>query len=132
MRMATIETRNFSANGRTNSFIASLSRCLSYERNSAAISSLTPHEAAKSACHSSRSLARHSNEGRRRQPTKQEGLRRVLGEQVAMEAPVPACLMGQRETIVSFHRGVLLRIEALVDHDPGLVEDCSEDIGVTR
>src|SRR6202023_1302121 len=44
----------------------------------------------------------------------------------------PDRLMGQRETIAAFHRRILLRIEALVDHDPGLIEEnCAEDIGVT-
>ena len=41
------------------------------------------------------------------------------------------CFMGQRETIAAFHQRVLLRIEALVDHDPGLVEEHrAEDVGV--
>ena len=49
----------------------------------------------------------------------QSNLRRVLGEQMAMQTPMPAALMGKRETIAAFLRRVLLWIEALVDHDPG-------------
>ena len=45
---------------------------------------------------------------------------------------MPAALVGERETVAAFLRRVLLRIEALVGHDPGLVEEnCAEDIGVT-
>jgi hypothetical protein len=69
---------------------------------------------------------------RSRQPAEQSGLRRVLSEQVAMQAPMPAALVGERETKAAFLRRVLLRIEALVDHDPGFVEEnCAKDIGVT-
>ena len=43
---------------------------------------------------------------------------------------MPAALVGERETIAAFLRRVLLRIEALVDHDAPIVEEnCSKDVG---
>src|ERR1700731_5176047 len=76
-------------------------------------------------------VARPADDGRSRRPAEQRGLRRVLSEQVAMQAPMPAALVGERETIAAFLRWVLLWIEALVDHDAPIVEEnCSKDVGI--
>jgi hypothetical protein len=45
-------------------------------------------------------------------------------------SPTPAVGASQREAIAAFLRRVLLRVEALVDHDSGLVEENrAEDVG---
>jgi hypothetical protein len=48
-----------------------------------------------------------------------------------MQTPMPAAFMGQCKTVTAFLRRVLLRVEALVDHDPALIEeDRTKNVGV--
>ena len=48
-----------------------------------------------------------------------------------MQSPVSAALMREREAITAFLRRVLLRVEALVDHDAPIIEENrAEDVGI--
>ena len=49
---------------------------------------------------------------------------------MTMQTPMPATLMGDRETVAAFLHRVFLWIEALVDHNAPIVEEnCSKDVG---
>jgi hypothetical protein len=76
-------------------------------------------------------LARPADDGRSHWSSEQRSLRRVLGEQVAVQAPMSTALMGHRVKGAALLRRILLGVEAFVDHDPGLVEEHrAENVGV--
>ena len=75
-------------------------------------------------------LARPADELGFARGIKEGRLRRVLHDQVLMQPPVPAALVGQREAIAALPRGVLLRIEAFVDEYASVAVDRAEDVGL--
>jgi hypothetical protein len=47
-----------------------------------------------------------------------------------MKTPMSAAFVRQREPVATFFRGVLLRIEAFIDHDPAFFEEYrAENVG---